>query len=48
MSRLDIYRDREKMGTMKIGHGSLHWRPANKHSFTVIDWDKFAHFMNSQ
>lgn len=32
----------EKLGTLKIGHGSMMWRPANARKYKRIEWTKFA------
>ncbi len=42
---LSIGCNNEKLGTLKIGHGSLMWRAAAAKTFTRIDWSKFARMM---
>lgn len=36
----------ERLGTIKIGHGSIMWRSASKKTFKRIDWTKFARIMS--
>lgn len=35
----------EKLGTLRIGHGSMMWKAANLRSFKRIDWTRFAKMM---
>lgn len=37
----------ERLGTIKIGHGSMMWKSANTKSFKRIDWTKFSKMMET-
>ena len=43
---LQIYADREKIGELEIGRGSLYWYGRRKHKSKRIDWSQFAHMMD--
>jgi hypothetical protein len=44
---LQIYADREKIGTLEVGRGSLYWYGRNKQKSKRINWSKFADMMDS-
>lgn len=35
----------EKLGTIRIGHGSMMWKAASSRTFKRIDWTRFAKMM---
>ena len=43
---LQIYADREKIGELEIGRGSLYWYGRHKQKSKRIDWSKFAQMMD--
>ena len=43
---LEIKSEGVMLGTMKIGHGSIRWRGANKQKFKRIGWSEFAKLMD--
>jgi hypothetical protein len=43
---LEIYSEGVRLGTMKLGHGSIQWRGASKQKFKRIDWSAFAKMMD--
>lgn len=43
---LDIYASRLKIGTLKIGRGSLFWYGRNRQNRKRISWTKFADMMD--
>jgi hypothetical protein len=43
---LQIYADREKIGELEIGRGSLYWYGRRKQKSKRIDWSKFAQMMD--
>jgi hypothetical protein len=43
---LEIYADREKIGELEIGRGSLYWYGRRKQKSKRIDWSKFAQMMD--
>jgi hypothetical protein len=42
---LEVYADAEKIGTAELGRGTLRWRGGRKRKLTVVDWTKFAEWM---
>ena len=44
---LAIYADKEKIGTMIIGQGSLSWKGGKRQITKRIPWSRFAAMMNS-
>jgi hypothetical protein len=43
---LDIFANREKLGTIIIGRGSLTWRGKNRKSSKTFSWTEFAKIMD--
>jgi hypothetical protein len=43
---LQIYADREKIGELEIGRGSLYWYGRRKQKSKRIDWSQFAQMMD--
>jgi hypothetical protein len=43
---LQIYADREKIGELEIGRGSLYWYGRRKQKSKRIDWSRFAQMMD--
>jgi hypothetical protein len=43
---LEIYADKEKIGTMIIGRGSLSWKGGKRQITKRISWSAFAAKMN--
>ncbi|MGH8852438.1 MAG: hypothetical protein ACREYD_15720 [Casimicrobiaceae bacterium] len=43
---LQIYADREKIGELEIGRGSLYWYGRHKQKSKRIDWSQFAQMMD--
>jgi len=43
---LEIYASREKIGTLKIGRGSLFWYGRSRHKSKRIAWSRFAEMMD--
>ena len=43
---LQIYADREKIGELEIGRGSLYWYGRRKQKSKRIDWSQFAQTMD--
>ena len=43
---LEIFADKEKLGTIVLGRGSLYWTGANKQRSKRISWSKFAQMMD--
>ena len=46
--KLDVYSGATKLGTVRIGHGSIGWKPVNRQSFVSIDWSSFAKLMDDR
>ncbi|MCC6797321.1 MAG: hypothetical protein IT366_19545 [Candidatus Hydrogenedentes bacterium] len=44
---LEIYADREKLGTIIMGRGSLYWIGASKQRSKRISWSRFAEMMDT-
>lgn len=44
--RLKIYADKEKIGELQVGRGSLYWYGRKKQKSKRIDWSKFAQMMD--
>jgi hypothetical protein len=44
--RLRIYADREKLGEMEVGRGSLYWHGRHKRTRKRINWSRFATMMD--
>lgn len=43
---LEIYANREKIGTLILGSGSLFWFGKGRHKRKRIDWTRFAQMMD--
>jgi hypothetical protein len=43
---LKIYADKEKIGELEVGRGSLYWYGRKKQKSKRIDWSKFAQMMD--
>ncbi len=43
---LEIYADKEKIGTLIIGQGSLSWRGGKRRNTQRIPWSRFAAMMD--
>jgi len=43
---LDIFANKEKLGTIIIGRGSLTWFGKNRRKFKTFSWTKFAEIMD--
>lgn len=43
---LEIFADREKIGTIILGRGSLYWTGANRQRSKRIPWSDFAKMMD--
>jgi hypothetical protein len=43
---LEIYADNEKIGTMRIGRGSLEWFGGKRQLSKRIPWSRFAEMMD--
>ena len=44
--RLEVFADKEKLGELEVGRGSIYWRGANRQSSKRIDWSRFAEMMD--
>ena len=44
--RMRIYADREKIGELQVGRGSLYWFGRSKRTRKRIDWSRFADMMD--
>lgn len=44
---LEIYADKEKIGTIILGRGSIYWYGANRIKSKRISWSEFAKMMDS-
>ena len=44
----EIFADREKLGTITIGRGSLTWRGKSRKSVKTFTWSDFARLMDEQ
>jgi hypothetical protein len=44
---LQIFADREKIGSLSIGRGSLTWRGGKKQKAKRLSWTEFAQHMDS-
>lgn len=42
----EIYANREKIGTLVIGRGSLTWRGGKRQKEKTISWTRFAEMMD--
>jgi nucleotide-binding universal stress UspA family protein len=45
---LEIFANREKIGTIVIGHGSLTWRGGRRKNVKTFSWSEFARLMDDQ
>jgi hypothetical protein len=43
---LEIYADKEKIGTIVLGRGSLYWYGRNRQKGKRISWSRFAQMMD--
>ena len=43
---LEIYASKEKIGTLRIGRGSLFWFGRSRHKSKRIEWSRFAEMMD--
>lgn len=44
--RLELFANREKLGELEIGRGSMYWRGANRSNQKRIAWTRFAAMMD--
>lgn len=44
--RLELFANREKLGELEIGRGSMYWRGANRSIAKRIGWSRFAKMMD--
>ncbi|MBU6247858.1 MAG: hypothetical protein KGN77_08880 [Xanthomonadaceae bacterium] len=44
--RLEVFAQKEKLGEIQIGRGSIYWWGANRQKSKRIDWTKFARMMD--
>ena len=44
---LEVYADKEKIGTVELGRGTIRWYGRHKQKPTPISWTKFAEWMDS-
>ena len=44
--KLNIYADRQKIGELVVGRGSLYWYGRNRQKRKRISWTRFAETMN--
>jgi hypothetical protein len=44
---LDVFFDKEKIGRVELGKGSIRWYGKNKQKPTPIPWSKFAAWMDT-
>ena len=45
--RLEIYANREKIGELQVGRGSLYWQGGKRQKSKRVDWTKFAEMMDA-
>jgi hypothetical protein len=43
---LQIYANREKIGELEVGRGSLYWYGRSRHKSKRINWTEFADMMD--
>jgi hypothetical protein len=43
---LKIYANKEKIGELEIGRGSLYWHGRSRHRSKRINWTRFAEMMD--
>jgi hypothetical protein len=43
---LQIYANKEKIGELEIGRGSLYWQGGKKQRSKRLDWSRFAEMMD--
>jgi hypothetical protein len=43
---LQIYANKEKIGELEIGRGSLYWQGRKKRRSKRLDWSRFADMMD--
>jgi hypothetical protein len=43
---LQIYANKEKIGELEIGRGSLYWQGRKKQKSKRLDWSRFAEMMD--
>ena len=43
---LQIYANKEKIGALEIGRGSLYWQGRKKQRSKRLDWSRFAEMMD--
>ena len=43
--KLEVFANKEKLGEIQIGRGSIYWFGANRQKSKRIDWSKFAAMM---
>jgi len=46
--KMEVYADAEKIGTVELGRGTLRWRGGRKRKSTIVDWTRFAEWMDSE
>ena len=45
--RLEIYANREKIGELQVGSGSLYWQGGKRQKSKRVDWTRFAEMMDA-
>ena len=43
---LEIYANREKIGELQVGRGSLYWQGGRKQRSKRLNWSRFAEMMD--
>jgi hypothetical protein len=43
---LQIYANKEKIGELEVGRGSLYWYGRSRHKSKRINWSRFAEMMD--
>ena len=43
---LQIYANKEKIGTLEVGRGSLYWQGGKRQRSERLDWSRFADMMD--
>jgi len=44
---LDVFAEKEKIGTVELGRGSIRWYGKNKQKPTPISWSRFSAWMDT-
>ena len=45
---LEVFADKEKLGTVELGSGSIRWYGRNKQNPTPISWSRFSAWMDAE